>query len=269
MKENSLEEKSDLLNISSKDEDSLSQQLNTDNNKYIIERNLKIQNYDKSLKIILLGDSMVGKSSIIHRLCKEEFSDNLGPTLSIEYFNYFIKINDYTVRMQIWDTAGQEKFNSIVKNYYQNTDYGIFVYSIDNLESFFRIKDWLRYSQENNIKIENNQMRNILLGNKKDLGDDGRKVSYFDGEKFAKNYNFFIFKEISCKDDDEKEKNNFLEIFDEIAKNCNDNYAARRSSTVDSDSLNYVASNTIMEISAKNKAKKIKPKKEKKEKKCC
>ena len=266
MKENSIEESSGLLNVSATDEESQEQQLKIDNNKYLIERNLKTQTYDKSVKVILLGDSMVGKSSIIHRLLKEEFNEDLGPTLSIEYFNYYIKVNDSIIRLQIWDTAGQEKFNSIVKNYCQNTDYGIFVYSIDNLESFFRIKDWLIFSQENNMKTENNQMKHILLGNKKDLGDDARKVSFLDGEKFSKNNNFFIFKEISCKDDDENTKNNFLELFDEIAKNSYNDFIGRRRSTVDSDSFNYVASNTMMELSAKNKMKKSK---DKSKKKCC
>ena len=94
---------------------------------YNIERNPKNKNYNKSLKIILLGDSMVGKSSIINRLCNDSFDENIVSTISLEYFNYFIKINDLTIRLQIWDTAGQEKYNSIVSRYYQNTDYTILV----------------------------------------------------------------------------------------------------------------------------------------------
>ena len=262
------EEKSDLINNSSKgskDQENQIEELKIDKVRYKIERNIKTPNYDKSIKVILLGDSMVGKSSIINRLCNATFDENINATIAIEYYNYCIKVNDFIVRLQIWDTCGQEKFNSIVKNYYQNTDYGIFVYSIDNLESFMKIKEWLAYTLDNNAKTENNQMKNILLENKKDLGDNVRKVSYYDGESFSKNNDFFIFKEISCKDADEKEKNNFLEIFDEIAKNCYDNHVARRSSTVDSDSLNYVASKTMMEMSLKAKPKKT----IKKKKNCC
>ena len=257
MKDNPLEDNTN--------EENHGQELKFVKDNYRIERNLNIQTYEKSIKIILLGDSMVGKSSIIHRLCKEKFDENIGPTLSIEYFNYYIKINDFTIRMQIWDPAGQEKFNSIVKNYYQNTDYGIFVYSIDSLESFFKIKDWLRFSQENNA---NNQMKYILLGNKKDLGDDERKVSYMDGEKFSKNNNFFIFKEISCKEEDENNKNNFLNVFDEIATNCYNNSNGRISSAGDgeSDSFNYIASNSMIEMSLDEKQSK---KKSKNKKKCC
>ena len=237
-----------------------------DDDHYEIQRNLNIDSvYDKSIKVILLGDSMVGKSSIICRLCKEVFDQSIAPTISIEYYNYLIKINDFTVRMQIWDTAGQEKFNSIIKNYYQNTDFAIFVYSIDNLNSFQRIKDWMSYAQENNANSDNREMKNILLGNKRDLDDSERKVSHDEGENFSKNNNFILFREISCKNEDEDELNNFLGVFDEIAKSCY--IDKRRSSTLESDSLSYVASKSMIDMMEYSQ--RSKKKKKKKERKCC
>ena len=186
MKENSFNDKQELLDDKSSSEIK----------EYYFEHNIKDDKYDKSLKVILLGDPMVGKSSIIQRICKGVFADNISPTISIEYHNYSIKINnEYTVRLKIWDTAGQEKFNSIVKNYYQSTDFGIYIYSIDDLQSFERIKDFLYEAQENNQKNDNNLVKNILLGNKKDL-ESNRKISYFQGEKFANENKFLIFKEI-------------------------------------------------------------------------
>ena len=137
---------------------------------YNIQRNLNEDStYDKSIKVILLGDSMVGKSSVINRLCNQTFDESIGPTICIEHYNYLIKVNDYTIRMQIWDTAGQEKYNSIINKYYANTDLAIYVYSIDNLESFHRIKDWMLCCEEKNAEKENNETKNILLGNKKDF----------------------------------------------------------------------------------------------------
>ena len=262
------EEKSDLINNSSKgskEQENQIEELKIDKVRYKIERNIKTPNYDKSIKVILLGDSMVGKSSIICRLCKEVFDQSIAPTISIEYYNYLIKINDFTVRMQIWDTAGQEKFNSIIKNYYQNTDFAIFVYSIDNLNSFHRIKNWMSYAQENNAKSDNHEMKNILLGNKRDLDNSERKVSYDEGQNFSKNNNFMIFREISCKNEDEDELNNFLGVFDEIAKSCY--IDKRRSSTLESDSLSYVASKSMIDMMEYSQ--KFKNKKKKKEKKCC
>ncbi len=230
---------------------------------YNIQRNLNEDStYDKSVKVILLGDSMVGKSSVMNRLCNQTFDESIGPTIYIQYYNYLIKVNDYIIRMQIWDTAGQEKYNSIINKYYANTDFAIYVYSIDNLESFHRIKDWMLYCQEKNEKTENNEMKNILLGNKKDLGDEMRKVSIYEAEKFSKNNNFLIFREISCKNDDKEEIKNFLDIFDEIGKYC---YISKRKYSTP-ESLNYVAPNSIIEMM--NSSEKEKGKKKKK-KKCC
>ena len=80
---------------------------------YIIEKLPdNITEYDKSLKVILLGDSSVGKTRILN--CLEQRDILQQKTISLEYFNYNIKINNYTIRMQIWDTVGQDKFNSII-----------------------------------------------------------------------------------------------------------------------------------------------------------
>ena len=115
MKENSLEENPILLNISSKDEENQNQEIKIVKDKYEIERNLKYPNYNHSLKIILLGDSMVGKSSIIHRLCEEKFDENIVPTLSIEYFNYFIKINDYVIRTSPFEVTIKDGILDMLK----------------------------------------------------------------------------------------------------------------------------------------------------------
>ena len=116
-----------------------------------IERNLsESEQYDKSIKVIILGDSYVGKSSLINRLINNKFVE-LSNTLSIEYHTYVISINGYKIRMQIWDTAGQEKFNSLISNYYKNTDVAIFVYSIDKEESFQNLEMWFKHLKDNKM----------------------------------------------------------------------------------------------------------------------
>jgi len=163
--------------------------------------------YDKSIKVILLGDSSVGKTRILN--CLEQKDILQQKTLSLEYFNYNIKINNYTIRMQIWDTVGQDKFNSIIDNYYKTTDIAIFVYAINDLKSFNNIENWLEKLKEkggnnnNNVVSNNNEITvdkniiKILVGNKKDLFKE-RKVTYQMGEKLKKENNFNLFKEISC-----------------------------------------------------------------------
>ena len=247
-------------NIGNLEEDENSKEIEI----YEIEHNLKDETiYEKSIKVILLGDSMVGKSSIIRRICNENFQDSIQATISIEYYNYLVKVNNYIVRIQLWDTAGQEKYDSIIKNYFQSTDFAIYIYSIDDKKSFDRIKYWISNTIENNF---NNDIKNILLGNKKDLSENGRKITYEEGENFAKENKFIVFKEISCKDKSQEEIDNILDVFDNIAKYYY-KLSKQRSSTLESESFNYEASNTIIELS-KNYTKKKKGKLKKK-KKCC
>ena len=162
--------------------------------------------YDKSIKVILLGDSSVGKTSILNCLEQRNILDK--NTISLEYFNYNLKINNYVIRMQIWDTVGQEKFNSITSNYYKTTDVAIFVYAINDLKSFNDIELWLNNLNDkgnNNIEEINDKiMLKILVGNKKDLVKE-RKVTYKMGQKLKKEKNFYLFKEISCHYDNHTE----------------------------------------------------------------
>ena len=249
----SFEDNENQREIGEVNENILDNSIELDEQKLTIERNLKdVLNYDKSLKIVLLGESMVGKSSIVHRVCDGKFIEHLSPTISIEYFNYTTKVNnDLIIRMQIWDTAGQEKFDSIVKQYYQSSDFGIYIYAIDDLQSFDKLKDWVYKAKDNNT----NEMKGILLGNKSDL-ESNRKVSFYEGEKFAKENKFVLFKEISCKNDNDSEK--ILEVFDEISKIT---YTKGRTSALDSESMNYEATNSMRALNKKMH-------KEKK-KKCC
>ena len=185
------------------------------------------KNYDKSIKIILLGDSSVGKSSIVHFLSNSQYNNYQRKSLGLEHYNYVIKINNIIIRMQLWDTVGEEKFESLTSNYYKNTDVAIFIYAINNLNSFNKIEQM--DSQLNEKEIQNDEFINneiqkkennkglikVLLGNKKDLENE-RKVSYEQGKKLSEEKKFSFFQEICCNSeiDENGENKNFDEIID-------------------------------------------------------
>lgn len=224
-----------------------------------IQHNLQNENiYNKSIKIILLGETKVGKTSLINRLCNNQYNENLPQTSSIQSYNYFVKVNEFILRMQIWDISGQEKNNPLINYYFQSTDYAIYLYSIDDKQSFYNLKDWLEHFQKKNDNVD---ARTILLGNKKDLDKQKRVVTYEQGETFAKEYKIITFNEISCKSDNEESKKNILDIFDNIAKFQYNYY--RKSRISDGDCMDYEASNSIIKLGKKKK------KKKEKNKKCC
>ena len=236
-----------------------------------IEYNLKDnQTYNKSIKILLLGESKTGKTSFIRRLCFNDFNEEFSPTNIIEYNDYFIKMNDYILRMQIWDIPGKEENNLIIKNHSQSTDYAIYFYSVDDKQSFNKICDWYNSLHNKNSNNEISNINSILLGNKKDLSDDKKIITYEQGQNLAKQYKFNLFKEISCKD--ENDKDNILDIINNIGSYYY-KYKELRLSSFDSENLSYEASNSlILEYSNKennNNNKNQTKEHQKSKKKCC
>ena len=235
---------------------------NEEEEEYKIERNLKEEkNYDITIKLIVLGDSNVGKSSVIKRICLEKFVSEIIPTIGTDLYPYLIKINEKTIRIHIWDTAGQEAYKSMVKQQYQNADVCLFVYSVDDIKSFNDIRNWYNEVVDNNSKAGKNEMKSILLGNKKDVEDTQRQVSYVKGEEFVKENNFFFFKEISCKNESKEEIKNINEIIDRIGKYYYEKYKENESSQR-SESFNFVANKDLIAANKKDKNKM-------KKKKCC
>ena len=150
---------------------------------------------DLNFKIIIIGDSFVGKSCLSLRGTKGTFNDaEYSPTIGFEFLTFFIKIDGTIIKLQIWDTCGQEVYRSLIKSFYHNSSLGILVYSIDNKTSFDNLDSWL-----NEIKNEGNPDINIfLIGNKVDL-ESQRQVSKEMGENFCKINNINFFLETSAK----------------------------------------------------------------------
>jgi Ras-related protein Rab-1A len=199
--------------------------------------------YDKSIKVILLGDSCVGKSSLIERFKSNSFNSKQTATITLEHHNLIIKVNSSIVRMQIWDTAGQEKFDSIASTYYKSADVVIFVYSINLRDSFERITQWSKQVDENS-SIDEQQIR-ILIGNKTDLSNE-RVVSTDEGKNLAKSIGCVHFVEISCKDksngENDKAINNIIEVIGSKIYST-----ITRDDRMNSGSFNYIATESILQ----------------------
>ena len=238
---------------------------NDDNEEEIKIERLKgdIKEYDRSIKVMLIGDANVGKTSIISRLVNNNFNDKYIPSVALEYNNYSIKINNFIVRMQIWDTAGKEKTNSIISNYYRSAEVAIFVYSINSLESYNSIQEKFKELISDNNE-ENNNVKKVLLGNKLDLESE-RKVDFNIVNDFAKENGFEVCAEITCKNDEQQKVYKISNIFDAIGKLFYDEFTQSRD-TYNMSSFHYIASNSILE-SKRNTEGEIIPA-EKKDK-CC
>ena len=162
------------------------------------EQNLKPVEY----KIILVGDSGVGKTSILKKFINNEFNEDIKCTINIDFFSKSIKIdkNLYT-NLKIYDTAGQEKYRALIKKYYQGTDGIILVFDLTNENSFNKLKSWINEVSDNTEKAQI-----ILVGNKADLIE--RKIDEETAENFAKQ------RDIKYIETSAKEGTNILLLFE-------------------------------------------------------
>lgn len=118
-----------------------------------------------TFKFIIVGNTNVGKSSLLLRYVRNEFSSSHYPTIGMEFFSKKTLLNRVMVKMQIWDTAGQETFKSIVRNFYTNSDAVFLVYSIAEKVSFDAISEWFEEATTNTPE----ETVFILIGSQKDL----------------------------------------------------------------------------------------------------
>jgi Ras-related protein Rab-1A len=127
---------------------------------------------DVILKILVLGDSAVGKTSLSLQYVENYFPESYISTVGVEYKNKPVKLNNTNILLQIWDTCGQERYKSLSKTFMKGADGILFVYDISNKQTFDHIKDWIMESQNSN-----NEFKKIIVGNKIDLPPERRKVS--------------------------------------------------------------------------------------------
>lgn len=136
---------------------------------------------ESTIKVVLLGSTMVGKTSIVRKEMTGGFDREEAPTIGACFTTKSIEVQDQLVKIQIWDTAGQERFRSLAPMYYHNADSALLVYSIDNSASFDDLEQWVEELRKNMNPLP----RLWVIGNKSDL-EDQRAVSVPDAEEFAK-----------------------------------------------------------------------------------
>ena len=125
------------------------------------------KSYDLLFKLLLIGDSGVGKTSILLGYSDNNFNNNFIPTIGIDFKIKTIELHGKKIKLQIWDTAGQERFISITTSYYRGAMGIMLVYDVTNSKSFDNIAKWLRNIQEHS----NPDVEKMILGNKCDMED--------------------------------------------------------------------------------------------------
>ena len=150
-------------------------------------------------KILVLGDSNVGKSAFILRFCEDKFEDDSLSTIGLDTKTKFISHQNLKIQLQIWDTAGQERFRSIAKSCYKGAHGILLVYDVTNLETFKHIKSWINDIQSK-INKPMDEIALYVIGNKCDLPEERKKVNKEDITKLKEEFNLDVM-EVSAKID--------------------------------------------------------------------
>ena len=159
------------------------------------------------LRVLTIGDKTVGKSSIIIKYIDDKFDENIKSTLGIDYKTKIIQKGDNLIKVTIYDTAGEEKYRHLIKNYYNGSNGILLIYDITNRNSFDDLNYWLEELKKN---CNLNNLYIYLVGNKTDL-EKKRQVSYDEAKNFA-DMKKIPYIEISAKTGDNIDKlfNNFI-----------------------------------------------------------
>ena len=166
------------------------------------------------LKLLIIGDSSVGKTSMLLSYTDNYFPESHLATIGVEYKVKEIETDKYNISLQIWDTAGQERFRSITKSFFRNTNGIIFVYDVTCRKSFQSVKEWIKDSELHDTGFEK-----ILCGNKIDLKEK-REVNFDELEEFGMKKKIEVM-EISAKENI-KIDDAFQKIINLILKNKTD-----------------------------------------------
>ena len=157
-------------------------------------------------KIIFIGDAGVGKTTIISRIMDNPFIEEYEPSIGVDFMSKTLKYNGQNVKLQIWDTAGQEKYKGLIPSYVRNSSIVFVVYDISGKTSFDNIPKWINFIKS----TENTTI--VLCGNKIDL--ENREVKKEEGEELAKKEGISFF-EVSAKTNDNI-KNMFYNVIAEL-----------------------------------------------------
>jgi len=149
------------------------------------------ERYDYLFKFIVIGDTAVGKSCLLHRFIDNKFKKESTHTIGVEFGSKIIEVGGRNVKLQIWDTAGQERFRSVTRSYYRGAAGAILVYDITSRETYNHVASWLSDARS----LANKDIAIILVGNKADLPN--REVTFLEASRFAQE-NDLMFLETSA-----------------------------------------------------------------------
>ncbi|ORY93340.1 ras family-domain-containing protein [Syncephalastrum racemosum] len=147
------------------------------------------EDYDYLFKIVIIGDSGVGKSNLLSRFTNNEFNLESKSTIGVEFATKNVTIGDHRIKAQIWDTSGQERYRAITGAYYRGAVGALLVYDITRQSSFQNVETWLkelRDHADNNITL-------MLVGNKSDLADTSRAVTTDEAKDYASEGEMLFF----------------------------------------------------------------------------
>lgn len=144
-------------------------------------------------KVVFVGDSYVGKTSLMHRVCNDAFHDGFNATIGVDFQVKTMSVKGNSVAIQLWDTAGQERFRSITRHYFRKSDAVIVVYDVTSEKSFLSVRNWMTSIEE----VTDEHVVRVIIGNKVDL-EDLRQVQKKRGEEIAGTYQS-LFYEASAK----------------------------------------------------------------------
>jgi len=201
------------------------------------------ENYEQLYKIIIIGDSGVGKSNILGRYLRNEFHEDTKATVGVEFGSKKMVIENVTIKLQIWDTAGEERYRSITSAYYKGSKGCFIVYDITNPQSFDDLMKWyeeIKRSGDKGVSI-------ILVGNKCDLENE-RKITIEMGKNKAK--------EMNCPFYETSALNNIMidQVFKVMCEDIYNRIKTEKKSEEDDDDIEIVKDdNKIININIDNK----------------
>ena len=176
-------------------------------------------NYEMMFKVVLVGDSFVGKTNIMSKYLKNEFHDDSKATVGVEFGSKQFNIEGHTIKVQIWDTAGQERYKAITSAYYKGAKGAFIVYDITRKNSFESVEKWV----SDVTAVADKKITIVLIGNKSDL-EDQRQVTKEQAEEKSNKLEI-AFLETSALSGENLEKA-FEMMINEVYKKCHDEMLA-------------------------------------------
>ena len=175
-------------------------------------------NYDEKCQLLIIGDSTVGKTSILSRYSNGTFNASYLATVGLDNFTKDEIINNKIVRIKMWDTAGQERYKSLTKGFFRNAQGIMVVYDVTNSETFENLKYWIN-SIKTHMDSEIDKIQVIIIGNKIDAEE--REIKYEEADLFCKKHNYPYFETSAKTGKNINETINFL-VNEVINKNFGD-----------------------------------------------